>query len=60
MYCNAKLYAGTKALIVGSLSTWVLNRIGSSSDEYIKKYKAERQKKQAKSLNVNNQFTAGG
>ncbi len=60
LYCNAKLYAGTKALIVGSLSTWVLNRIGSSSDEYIKKYKAERQKKQAKSLNVNNQFTAGG
>lgn len=48
LYCNAKLYAGTKALIVGSLSTWVLNRIGSSSDEYIKKYKAERQKKTGK------------
>lgn len=44
LYCNAKLFAGSKALIVGSISTWLLNRIGTSSDEYIKKRKAARQK----------------
>ena len=47
LYCNAKLYAGTKALIVGSISTWILNRIGSTSDEYIKNYKASKNKTQS-------------
>lgn len=43
LYCNAKLFAGSKSLIVGSISTWVLNKIGTSSDNYIKKRKAARQ-----------------
>lgn len=47
LYCNAKLFAGTKALIIGSLSTWILNRIGSESDEYIKNYKASKKKSQS-------------
>lgn len=28
MYCNAKLYAGTKSLIIGTLSTIALNKLG--------------------------------
>jgi len=42
LYCNAKLFAGSKALIVGSISTWILNRIGSTADEALKKHKQRR------------------
>lgn len=39
LYCNAKLFAGTKSLIIGTLSTWVLNRIGIVADDALKKHK---------------------
>lgn len=43
LFCNAKLFAGSKALIVGSISTWLLNRIGSSSDRWLKAHRAQKQ-----------------
>jgi hypothetical protein len=43
LYCNAKLYAGSKSLIVGALSTWVLNRIGEWGDKKLKNIKAKKQ-----------------
>ena len=43
LYCNAKLYAGSKSLIVGALSTWVLNRIGEWGDKKLKEVKAKKQ-----------------
>ena len=42
LYCNAKLFAGTKSLIIGSISTVVVNKIGTWADNMLKKY---RQKK---------------
>ena len=46
LYCNAKLYAGSKSLVVGALSTWVLNRIGEWGDKKLKEVKAEKRKSQ--------------
>ena len=39
LYCNAKLYAGTKSLFIGAISSWVLNRIGDILDKNLKNYK---------------------
>lgn len=39
LYCNAKLFAGSKALLIASISSWLLNRIGSFADQTLKKYK---------------------
>ena len=41
LYCNAKLYAGSKSLFFGAVSTWILNRIGEWSDKKLKLYKAQ-------------------
>ena len=41
LYCNAKLFAGSKSLIVGSLSTFILNRIGEWGDKKLKEYKSK-------------------
>lgn len=42
LYCNAKLYAGSKSLLVGAISTWVLNRIGEWGDKELKQRKAQK------------------
>lgn len=41
LYCNAKLYAGTKSLLIGAVSSWVLNRIGEVLDKNLKNYKTK-------------------
>lgn len=49
LYCNAKLYAGTKSLIVGSISSIVLNKIGIWADNLLQKYR-QREKEQNKTI----------
>lgn len=39
LYCNAKLYAGTKGLLIGTIASAVLNRIGTAADDMLKKYR---------------------
>lgn len=39
LICNAKLFAGSKALIIGSLSSLVLNEIGVLCDNALKKHR---------------------
>lgn len=51
MYCNAKLYAGTKSLIIGTLSTIVLNKIGVWAEHLLKKSR-QNSSKQADTNNV--------
>lgn len=51
LYCNAKLYAGTKSLVIGTISSLVVNKIGVWADNMLKKYR-ENQKSQA---NINDQ-----
>ncbi len=46
LYCNAKLYAGTKSLIIGTLSSILVNKIGVWADDLLTKYRQE-QKSQA-------------
>lgn len=43
LICNAKLYAGSKALIIGSISSLVLNKIGVICDNLLKKHQAQKQ-----------------
>lgn len=42
LYCNAKLYAGSKSLIIGSISTLVVNKIGTWADKKLKQYQAAK------------------
>jgi hypothetical protein len=42
LYCNAKLFAGTKGLMVGTLASAILNRIGSFADDSLKNYQAKK------------------
>lgn len=42
LYCNAKLYAGTKGLLIGTLASAILNRIGTTADDLLKKHKAQK------------------
>lgn len=42
LYCNAKLYAGSKSLAVGAISTWVLNKIGEWGDKKLKEFKGRK------------------
>ena len=39
LYGNAKLFAGTKSMIFGAVSTWIFNRIGSMADKKLKEHK---------------------
>ncbi len=39
LYCNAKLYAGTKGLLIGTLASAILNRIGTTADNLLKEYR---------------------
>ena len=47
LYCNAKLYAGTKSLLIGTLSSFALNKIGVLADDALKKYYKNDKKSQA-------------
>lgn len=42
LYCNAKLFAGTKSLLIGSISTLIINKIGSWADELLKKHREKK------------------
>lgn len=48
LYCNAKLFAGTKSMLVASISGLIVNQIGSWADKMLKKHKAAK-------LSANNQ-----
>lgn len=52
LYCNAKLYAGTKSLLVGGISTIILNKIGVWADDLLKTF---RQKKKEEKVATRNQ-----
>lgn len=43
LYCNAKLFAGTKSLIIGTLSGLLLNRIGEFTDNKVKEFRKKKQ-----------------
>jgi hypothetical protein len=43
LYCNAKLFAGTKALVFATVASSILNRIGSYADNTLKKYSAKKE-----------------
>ena len=42
LYCNAKLFAGTKSLLIGTLSGLLLNRVGEFADNQFKKHKQKK------------------
>lgn len=42
LYCNAKLFSGTKGLAIASVATFIVNRIGTYADNKVKKYKAAK------------------
>ena len=42
LYCNAKLFAGTKSLLIGTLSGLLLNRVGEFADNQFKKRKQKK------------------
>lgn len=42
LYCNAKLFAGTKSLLMGTLSGLLLNRVGEFADNQVKKHKQQK------------------
>ncbi len=46
LYCNAKLFNGTKGLAIASVATFVVNRIGTYADNKVKKHKAAKAKLQ--------------
>ncbi len=46
LYCNAKLFNGSKSLIITSIATFVVNRIGTYADNKVKKHKAAKAKLQ--------------
>jgi hypothetical protein len=50
LYCNAKMLAGTKAMVVATISSFILNRIGSSADDALKKYKAQKSENPPKTV----------
>ena len=43
LYCNAKLYAGTKGLLIGTLASAILNRIGTTADNLLKEYRHKKE-----------------
>lgn len=46
LYCNAKLFNGSKSLIITSIATFVVNRIGTYADNKVKNLKAAKAKLQ--------------
>lgn len=42
LYCNAKLFSGTKGLVIASVATFIVNRIGTYADNKVKKHKAAK------------------
>ncbi len=45
LYCNAKLFAGTKGLLIGTTASAILNRIGTTADEILKKHRIAKKEK---------------
>ena len=45
LYCNAKLYAGSKSLIFGTISTLVVNKLGVWADDLRKKFSGQSAQK---------------
>lgn len=52
LYCNAKLFAGTKSLLIGSISTLIVNKIGTWADNMLKKHRAEKKAAAQKTNNT--------
>ncbi len=44
LYCNAKLFAGTKSLLMGTISGLILNRVGDFADRKLKEHKQKKLK----------------
>ena len=42
LYCNAKLFAGSKSLLMGTVSGLLLNRVGEFADNKLKAYKQKK------------------
>ncbi len=51
LYCNAKLYAGTKSLLVGGISTIILNKIGVLADDLLKTFRQKKKEEKAAAQN---------
>lgn len=51
LYCNAKLYAGTKSLLVGGISTIILNKIGVWADDLLKTFRQKKKEEKAAAQN---------
>ena len=50
LYCNAKLFAGSKALIIASVSSLLVNRLGVFADDMRKKYFPTTQSKNTRTV----------
>lgn len=55
LYCNAKLFAGSKSLLIGALSTVVVNYIGGISDKLLKQYQHSKKNIANNSSNTSEQ-----
>ena len=51
LYCNAKLYAGTKGLLIGTLASAILNRIGVAADDMLKHRRQQKKETTAEEEN---------
>jgi len=51
LYCNAKLYAGSKSLIIGTISGLIVNKIGTYADKKLKQYKLSKKHPEANQQN---------
>ncbi len=51
LYCNAKLYAGSKSLLVGGISTIILNKIGVWADDLLKTFRQKKKEEKAAAQN---------
>ncbi len=52
LYCNAKLYAGTKSLLIASISGLLVNKIGTWADDLLKKYRESKKHNSTQSNNI--------
>lgn len=52
LYCNAKLFAGTKSLIIGTISSLALNKLGVLADDGLKEYLKNKKKSASSTKSV--------
>jgi hypothetical protein len=50
LYCNAKMFAGSKSMVAATISSFILNRIGSTADDLLKKYRAKKSENPLKTV----------